>query len=273
MRLARGDWPAAADDLAQALDGPIGQGGALMPALTLRAVLRTRRGEPSARRDALDAAGRSYRTGEIQFVGPAALALAELHWLDGDLERARAEARHGYEVAERAGHPWFLGELAFWRWRCGDLDRPPEAAAEPFRLMIAGEWRAAAEAWAQLDCVYLRAEALSGGDAHATAEALRIFDRLGAVSPARRLRTRLRERGLRVPRGPRPVTAADPTGLTGRQREVLALLAEGLSNAEIAARLTLSSKTVDHHVSAVLGKLGVPSRGQAAAAARNRGLL
>ncbi|MFD0517479.1 helix-turn-helix domain-containing protein [Paractinoplanes durhamensis] len=71
-----------------------------------------------------------------------------------------------------------------------------------------------------------------------------------------------------MPRGPRPATAADPTGLTGRQREVLALLAEGLSNADIAARLTLSAKTVDHHVSAVLTKLGVPNRGQAAAAAR-----
>lgn len=54
---------------------------------------------------------------------------------------------------------------------------------------------------------------------------------------------------------------------------MLALLAEGLSNADIAARLTVSAKTVDHHVSAVLGKLGVSSRGRAAAAARERGLL
>jgi DNA-binding CsgD family transcriptional regulator len=272
MGLAQGDWPAAADDIVQALDGPPAAGGAQLPALTLRAVLRARRGEPGAHEDAAEAARRGYRTGEIQFVGPAALALAELHWLDGDADRARAEARHGYEVAERSGHPWFLGELAFWRWRCDDLDAAPEAAAEPFRLLIAGEWRAAADAWAELGCAYPRAEALSCGDAGATAEALRIYDRLGAVVPARRLRSRLRERGLRVPRGPRPVTAADPTGLTGRQREVLALLAEGLSNAEIAARLTLSAKTVDHHVSAVLGKLGVPNRGQAAAEARRRGL-
>jgi len=85
------------------------------------------------------------------------------------------------------------------------------------------------------------------------------------------LRSTLRERGLPVPRGPRAATAADPTGLTGRQREVLALLAEGLSNAGIAARLTLSAKTVDHHVSAVLAKLGVASRGQAAAVARKLG--
>lgn len=77
----------------------------------------------------------------------------------------------------------------------------------------------------------------------------------------------------RVPRGPRPATAAHPTGLTARQREVLALLVDGLSNAEIAARLSLSTRTVDHHVSAVLGKLAVPSRGQAAATARRQGLV
>jgi DNA-binding NarL/FixJ family response regulator len=93
------------------------------------------------------------------------------------------------------------------------------------------------------------------------------------VVAARRLRADLRERGLRVPRGPRPSTAADPTGLTARQAEVLTLLAAGLTNAQIAARLTVSAKTVDHHVSAVLGKLGVPTRGMAAAAARDRGLL
>jgi len=93
------------------------------------------------------------------------------------------------------------------------------------------------------------------------------------VVPARRLRAGLRDRGLPVPRGPRRSTAADPAGLTTRQAEVLTLLADGLSNAQIAARLTVSVKTVDHHVSAVLGKLGVPSRGQAAAIARRRGLI
>ncbi|HEX5201151.1 MAG TPA: AAA family ATPase, partial [Actinoplanes sp.] len=271
--LARGDWATAAADVEEAMAGGEVPGAYLVPALSVRAVLRARRDQPGAREDAALARERGYRADEIQFVGPAAIALAELCWLDGDLERARVEAGHGLGVAERAGHAWFLGELAFWLWRAGG-EVPPSAAgsaAEPFRLMIAGEWRAAADEWAKLGCPYLRAEALSGGDADATTEALRIFDRLGAVRPARRLRAALRERGLPVPRGPRPATAADPTGLTGRQREVLALLAEGLSNAEIAARLTLSAKTVDHHVSAVLGKLGVRNRGQAAVVARKLG--
>jgi DNA-binding CsgD family transcriptional regulator/tetratricopeptide (TPR) repeat protein len=272
MQLAQGDWTAAADDVEQALAGPRRPGVSQSPALAARAVLRTRRGEPGAREDMAELAAGAFRTGEMQFVGPAALALAEHRWLDGDEAGSAAAARHGLELAARVGHPWFLGELAFWLWRSGGLDTPPAAAAEPFRLMVAGQWRAAADVWDRRGCTYLRAEALAGGDPAATAEALRIYDRLGAVRPAQRLRSLLRERGLPVPRGPRAGTATDPVGLTGRQREVLSLLAEGLSNAEIAGRLTLSAKTVDHHVSAVLGKLGVPNRGQAAAEARRRGL-
>ena len=75
-----------------------------------------------------------------------------------------------------------------------------------------------------------------------------------------------------LPRGPRRATAANVAGLTPRQVEVLALIEQGLSNAEIAARLTLSPKTVDHHVSALLDKLGVASRGQAAAVAHRLNL-
>ncbi|MCM4080427.1 ATP-binding protein [Paractinoplanes hotanensis] len=273
LLLARGDWAAAADDAGQALAGPTMHGGGLVPAVAARAMLRARRDEPGALDDARDAAERGYPTEEAQFVCPAAIALAEAYWLAGDPVRAAQEAERGLKMAVRIGHPWFSGELAFWKWRCGDSSPAPAVAAEPFRLLIDGDWRAAADAWSKRGCTYLAACCLAHGDAPAAAEALRVFDRLGAVGPARRLRTDLRERGLRVPRGPRPSTAADPTGLTGRQQEVLGLIAEGLSNAGIAARLTLSAKTVDHHVSAVLAKLGVSSRGRAAAEARDRGLL
>ena len=84
---------------------------------------------------------------------------------------------------------------------------------------------------------------------------------------------RLRDLGARdVPRGPRASTRANPAGLTARELEVSSLLAEGLTNAEIADRLIVSAKTVDHHVSSVLTKLGVTSRRQVAQAARQLGL-
>ena len=146
-------------------------------------------------------------------------------------------------------------------------------AAEPYRLLLAGDWQAAADAWHALGCPYQQALALLHGDTKACLQALGLLDGLGAGQAAQRLRRQLRARGaLRIPRGPSRATAANPAGLTGRQLEVLGLLAAGLSNAEIAARLSLSVKTVDHHVSALLAKLGVGSRRQAAAAARRLGI-
>jgi DNA-binding NarL/FixJ family response regulator len=76
-----------------------------------------------------------------------------------------------------------------------------------------------------------------------------------------------------VPAGARASTRSNPAGLTTREREVLVLLVDGRSNEEISAQLVISVKTVDHHVSAVLGKLGVPSRKVAAREAVRLGLV
>jgi DNA-binding NarL/FixJ family response regulator len=111
------------------------------------------------------------------------------------------------------------------------------------------------------------------GSSDALLAALSLLDELDARAVAARVRGRLRELGVTgLPRGRSPATRANLGGLTGRQLDVLTLLAEGLSNADIAARLVVSRKTADHHVSAILGKLGARSRGEAVATARRLGL-
>ena len=75
-----------------------------------------------------------------------------------------------------------------------------------------------------------------------------------------------------IPRGPRATTRSDPHGLTAREQEVLRLLAQDLPNQEIARRLFISEKTVGHHVSAILKKIGVSSRVAAAREAERLGV-
>ena len=168
-----------------------------------------------------------------------------------------------------------IGELAYWRWRAGIEEAVPDRGAEPYVAQIAGDWARAAELWTDLGCPYEAALALADGDEEEPLRrALDELQRLGARPAAAIVARRLRARGATgLPRGPRPATGRNPAGLTEREMEVLALVARGFRNAEIAQRLVVSVKTVDHHVSAILRKLGVGTRGQASAEAVRLGVV
>jgi DNA-binding NarL/FixJ family response regulator len=134
----------------------------------------------------------------------------------------------------------------------------------PYRLEISGDWQGAVAEWTRLGCPYDAAIAQLGGDRGAVQAALSTFLRLGARAAARRAHQRLAT--LRGPsRRRRADTLSDPDGLTRREREVATLLAAGRSDADIASELSISPKTVGHHVAAILNKLGVDNRTQAAA--------
>ena len=231
--------------------------------------IRARRGEPEAM-EALDKALElAIAATTIQRQGPVRAARAEAAWLADDSAFALQEAQAVYDLAVSKQHPWFAGELAFWCRQAGETITPHAWFAEPYALLLAGNWQGAAAAWEALGCPYEQAVALSQGDSKAQKQALLIFEELDAQPMAEKVRHMLREAGVAsIPRGPRATTKENPFLLTNRQMEIWALLAEALTNAEIAARLHISPKTVDHHVSAVLNKLQVSSREEAAELAR-----
>ena len=116
--------------------------------------------------------------------------------------------------------------------------------------------------FAERHCPYHAADALGdSADEVDLRRSLAMLHDLGAARRAAQVSRRLRELGARgIPRGPRPATRSNSARLTAREVEVALLLADGLTNGEIADRLVVSSKTVDHHVSAVLAKLEVGNR-------------
>jgi DNA-binding CsgD family transcriptional regulator len=213
-------------------------------------------------------------TGELQRIEPAATARAEAAWLEGRTEVCVDATESAFALALRRRASWIVGELVYWRRRAGIDDELASIVAEPWAAHIAGDWRRAAELWTDLDSPYEAALALADSqDEETIRRGLEELHRLGAQAAAAVVVRRLRERGARgLPRGPRRTTQTNPANLTAREIEVLALVAQGLRNAQIAERLVLSEKTIDHHVSAILRKLGVRTRGEASAQAALLGL-
>jgi len=176
-------------------------------------------------------------------------------------------------IARKDPAPWETGELLYWLDTIGAKQPAGLEIASPWAAALRGDWPAAAGAFEKLGCRFEQALALMRGDADARRQALALFETIGATPAATRFRRELRVAGERsLPRGPRATTRRHPAGLTRRQSDVLALLASGLTDAEIAARLHLSTKTVGHHVSAILAKLEVKSRREVAAKAIELGI-
>jgi DNA-binding CsgD family transcriptional regulator/tetratricopeptide (TPR) repeat protein len=209
-----------------------------------------------------------------EYIASARLARAEAYWLVGNVELARRQVELADDVASGCDNG-LRGAVAAWLRRVGS-ERPARGEIiEPHRSEVAGDWSRAAELWNDLGCTYDAALAqLETADENALRQALATFEELGATATSRLTRQTMRALGIRsIPSGRRSTTRAHPLGLTQREREVLELICDCFTNAEIAAELVISIRTVDHHVSAILTKLGAPTRTDAAKHAVQLGLV
>jgi DNA-binding CsgD family transcriptional regulator/tetratricopeptide (TPR) repeat protein len=270
--LDQGDWDDAEALAAEVLRSATADDGRKMIALVVLGRIRARRGEPEP--DQLLTGARTATVTAESAVGwivGSNPALAEAATYAGAPDRVRAVAASALDGALRQGEPWHVGELAYWLCRADGPATVPANAAEPYRLQLSGRWKDAADCWRAIGCPYEAALALADSDnPGALREALATFDRLGARPMRDTTARRLRELGVRnVPRRPSMLSA---DGLSAREQDVLTLLADGRRNTEIAAALFLSRRTVEHHVAAILRKLGVPNRTEAARHARTIGV-
>lgn len=272
LNLLVGDWDAALSDAEAVLDSPSAPLARTWPLLIRGLVALRRHGDDGGGID--DAWQLARRYGELVRLLPVAAAIAERSWLSGIPDPRLPECRTMLDTAPVTGLEWARGELSMWLHRI-DSAVPVLAATEPYAQAADGRHEAAAEAFHQLSAPYDAALALvDSGDPALARRALDVLDRLGADAVAAKVRFDLRAAGAAAVPGPRRAsTRANPAGLTARQVEVLRLLGDGLTNAELAERLYLSVKTVDHHVSAILTKLGVTKRRDAVRRARELGIL
>ncbi len=273
--MLQGCWGEAADAAAQMLARPrVSPVNRLNPLLVLGSI-HGRRDETGAWELLDEALALAEGTAELHWIAPVRVARAELRWLSGRPDLAIGEVRPAYDRVKGQVDRWMLGSMAAWLSRLGVPADLPPGLPEPFALEIAGDCRGAALAWERIGRPYDAALAwLGSADEAGLRQALGTLDDLRARATAGAARRRMKELGIKaIPRGPQRATRAAPAGLTARQQEVLALMSEGLANHEISRRLFISERTVDHHVSAVLSKIGVPSRMAAAQEARRMGIV
>lgn len=269
-----GHWDEAGEISRQMLAGPsISPVNRVAPSLTLGRIL-ARRGDAGCwpyLDEAVASAAMSEEPGAIAEAYPVR---AEAQWLTGDAAAAERDLTIALSCVPYTDE-WLRGSILSWCRRVGMDVTGVGGMAEPYRLVWVGDAAGAAEAWDLLGCPYDAALALFDSRSEpGLREALRRFDLLGASAAVQATRREMRRLGIRsVPYGPQAQTRAHPAGLTRREREVLQLICTGLTNGEISERLFISTRTVDHHVSAVLAKLGVASRSLAAEAAARLGLL
>ena len=281
LELDAGRWSEAADSAALVLRLPRTSNKPRIVALVVLALVRARRGDPDVWPLLDEAWELAEPTKELLRLGQVAAARAEAAWLEGDRDAVREATEKPLALARARTAPWLAGELAAWRRRVGlDAGIPTDAAdpyareLEPYAIELAGDPQRAADLWREIGCPYEAALALASvSEERPLRQALEELQRLDARPAAAIVARALHQRGARgLPRGPRPRTRNNPAGLTARELEVLTLLTDGSRNAAIAGQLVVSERTVDHHVAAILRKLDVRTRGEAAAAAVRLGL-
>ena len=262
--LETGQWAAAyriADNL---LKNERQAGINKIVALAVIATIHMRRGNNEALPLLLKAKESAFETKESQRIVPALVALLEYEWIYGTIFIEATDIEQALEITKGAESIIERNDLAFWLRMAGRGDISLLKRYAGYEMNKPADAIKAATAWKEKECPYQQALALFKTGDDGKRKAIAIVHELGATAVYEKLKMDMRSSGIKsIPRGARKTTLSNPAQLTDRELDIIQLLKEGLRNKEIAARLFISAKTVDHHISSILFKLDVNTRAKA----------
>jgi DNA-binding CsgD family transcriptional regulator len=232
--------------------------------ITVSATIKMRQGDPDALALLLQSAATSFATMELQRIIPCMVALLEYEWLTGKVLIKPEDLERSISVIGQSIYNVETNEFAFWLQKTRKEHLPLTELYEGYDVSTVKKAQHAASIWAKAGNPYARALTLFEGNDDDKRKAIEIIHHLGATATYEKMKLEMRTSGIKsIPRGARKTTQSNTAFLTIRELDVLQLMKEGMQNKEIAARLFISAKTVDHHISSILFKLNVNSRTKA----------
>jgi DNA-binding CsgD family transcriptional regulator/tetratricopeptide (TPR) repeat protein len=273
LNLETGNWNDALT-IAEKLLNTEYKGSFNLFGMVVVAQINLRTGRPGALEMLMKAKDLAYERFDLQALISIVIALLEYEWLSGEKIMESSEMVTLIAVIDRCIYFMDANEFAFWLMKARNQHMKVKTVYDAYHVSNVTSARKAAVHWNKLGNPFMHAQTLFDGDDEDKKKSASIIQQLRAENVYERMKQEMRSSGIKgIPRGLRKTTKANVALLTGREMDVLALLKDGLQNKEIAGKLFISAKTVDHHISSILFKLDVNSRVNAVSEAIKLDLL
>ncbi|HKH62861.1 MAG TPA: AAA family ATPase [Flavitalea sp.] len=264
LNLETGNWKKAYDIADNLLKNENHLSAFTIVLLNVVSTIKMRRGDPDALPLMLEGAKKAFDTTELQRIVPSLISLLEYEWLTGKLVIKTEDLQIIKGMIEQSIYNIEKNEFVFWLQKARKQHLLLSNVDDSYDVSTVIKARNAAALWEKAGCPYRQALTLFEGTDDDKRKAISIVHELGATAVYEKMKMEMRNSGIKsIPRGMRKSTQSNPALLTSRELDVLYLLKEGMQNKEIAAKLYISGKTVDHHISSILFKLDVNSRTKA----------
>jgi DNA-binding CsgD family transcriptional regulator len=201
---------------------------------------------------------------ELHRIVPAMVASLEYEWITSKNFIAEDALAATIKMTGKMGNIYENSAFAFWLKKARNKVVSLDEVFVGYKLDDNAARSKAIDSWRKAGCPYELALGLFDGSDDDKRKAVSMMQELGATAVYEKMKYDLRKAGVKkIPRGARKTTQSNAAQLTNRELEILQLINEGLQNKEIASRLFISAKTVDHHITSILYKLEVNSRAKA----------